>query len=89
MDELERHPELAFEKDFLRWMLSDGAGAALLSSKPNDNRLSLEIEWIVQKSYANVLEPCMYAGAENMIMDAFKDGENMSLSSGSNNLFLL
>ena len=26
-DELEEKPELAFDRDFLRWMLSDGAGA--------------------------------------------------------------
>jgi 3-oxoacyl-[acyl-carrier-protein] synthase-3 len=31
---LEKQPELAFEKDFLRWMLSDGAGAVLLENKP-------------------------------------------------------
>lgn len=30
---LEESPILAFEKDFLRWMLSDGAGAALIQSK--------------------------------------------------------
>lgn len=32
--ELEANPEIAFEKDFLRWMLSDGAGAFLLEDKP-------------------------------------------------------
>jgi 3-oxoacyl-[acyl-carrier-protein] synthase-3 len=31
---LEQHPEIAFEKDFLRWMLSDGAGAVLLENAP-------------------------------------------------------
>ncbi|WP_329610175.1 hypothetical protein [Pseudomonas argentinensis] len=35
VDELEKHPEIAFEKDFLRWMLSDGAGAVLLQDRPN------------------------------------------------------
>lgn len=65
-EELENNPELAFEKDFLRWMLSDGAGAVWLSNKPNidTGRLSLRIDWIHQKSYAGELEPCMYAGAE-------------------------
>jgi len=61
---LEKSPELAFEKDFLRWMLSDGAGAALLTSKPNKKSPSLKIEWIRQKSYANELEACMYSGAQ-------------------------
>ena len=41
---------IAFEKDFLRFMLSDGAGAALLQSVPNPSGLSLKIEWIEQRS---------------------------------------
>jgi len=64
LEELERQPEIAFEKDFLRWMLSDGAGAALLSAEKNETGISLEIEWIEQKSYANELDACMFAGAE-------------------------
>ncbi|MEQ1439513.1 beta-ketoacyl-ACP synthase III [Fontimonas sp. SYSU GA230001] len=61
---LEKRPVIAFEKDFLRWMLSDGAGAMLLQDRPNAAGLSLKIEWIDQYSYANELEPCMFAGAE-------------------------
>ncbi len=61
---LEKNLELAFEKDFLRWMLSDGAGAIALSAEPNENRLSLKIKKIFSISYANMLETCMYAGAE-------------------------
>lgn len=61
--DIEAQPYLAFEKDFLRWMLSDGAGAALLETTPNKDALSLKIEWIEIKSYANELEACMYAGA--------------------------
>jgi len=33
-DALEARPELAFEKDFLRWMLSDASGAFLLQPQP-------------------------------------------------------
>lgn len=61
---LDQNPILAFEKDFLRWMLSDGAGAALLQNKPNPEGISLRIEWIDSISYANQLETCMYAGGE-------------------------
>jgi 3-oxoacyl-[acyl-carrier-protein] synthase III len=61
--ELEAKPELAFEKDFLRWMLSAGAGAALVRDKPNTDRLSLRIDWIDGRSFAGQLESCMYAGA--------------------------
>ena len=35
IEKLEGDGIIAFEKDFLRFMLSDGAGAALLESKPN------------------------------------------------------
>ncbi|WP_122033881.1 beta-ketoacyl-ACP synthase III [Aliivibrio sp. EL58] len=72
VDELERQPEIAFEKDFLRWMLSDGAGAALLTSQPNTDSISLEIEWMMQKSYANELNACMYAGAEKQADGSLK-----------------
>jgi 3-oxoacyl-[acyl-carrier-protein] synthase-3 len=64
--QLKKSPEIAFEKDFLRWMLSDGAGAVWMSDAPNEDGDSLRIDWIYQKSYANELEPCMYSGCEKM-----------------------
>ena len=64
LKELENDPMLAFEKDFLRWMLSDGAAATLLSDKPNPNGISLKIEWIEICSFANEVEACMYVGAD-------------------------
>lgn len=63
LTKLEENPFIAFEKDFLRWMLSDGAGAALLQNEPNKNSISLKIEWIEITSFANEVETCMYAGA--------------------------
>ena len=60
--ELERNPELGFEKDFLRWMLSDGAGAALVQPQPNRNRPSLRIDWIDLVSFAGDMPVCMYGG---------------------------
>lgn len=61
---IENEPILAFQKEFLRWMLSDGAAAALLQNKPNQNSLSLEINWIEITSYAGEIKTCMYAGME-------------------------
>ena len=61
--DIEKNPYIAFEKDFLRWMLSDGAAAALLQEKPGDTGISLKIEWLEITSYANELDVCMYAGA--------------------------
>ena len=55
---------IGFEKDFLRWMLSDGAGAVWMSRSPGTGPLSLRIDWIRQKSYAGELPACMYAGGD-------------------------
>ncbi|EWH10599.1 3-oxoacyl-(acyl carrier protein) synthase III [Catenovulum agarivorans DS-2] len=66
LQSLEENPEVAFEKDFLRWMLSDGAGAAYLSNQPNEQDISLRIDWIDILSFANQHEACMYAGAEKI-----------------------
>ena len=62
---LEEQPILAFKKDFLRWMLSDGAAAFLLESKPTGD-ISLKIEWMESYSFAYELETCMYAGGEKL-----------------------
>ncbi|MFZ7125024.1 MAG: beta-ketoacyl-ACP synthase III [Desulfobacterales bacterium] len=62
-EDLETRPIRAFDADFLRWMLSDGAGAMFLSNRPSEGRLSLEIEWIEHLSFAGELETCMYGGA--------------------------
>ena len=64
VEELQLRPEIAFEKDFLRWMLSDGAGALLLQDQPNQLGPSLRIDWIELVSHAHRAEACMYGGAE-------------------------
>lgn len=61
---LQEQPILAFKKDFLRFMLSDGAGALRLESKPHPTDRSLQILWMEAHSYAHQLEACMYAGCE-------------------------
>ncbi|OHT46436.1 beta-ketoacyl-ACP synthase III [Flavobacterium tructae] len=62
---LEEQPIIAFKKDFLRWMLSDGAGAFLLENQPK-GAISLKIEWMEAFSYAYELETCMYAGGDKL-----------------------
>lgn len=64
--ELDHQPIISFEADFLRWMLSDGAGAALLAPEPNREGISLRIEWLDLLSYAHEFPPCMYAGADKL-----------------------
>lgn len=60
---IEENPYIAFEKDFLRFMLSDGAAALYLSDRIETEN-SLRIEWIKSYSYANVQPACMYMWAE-------------------------
>jgi len=64
LEELKLNPAIGFEKDFLRWMLSDGAGAALLRREPNRKGLSLKIEWIDGRSYAHRMDTCMYSASD-------------------------
>lgn len=51
------------EADFLRFTLSDGAGAAIVENKPNSRQRSLKIKWIDIRSYADRFDTCMTAGA--------------------------
>lgn len=60
---IEENPHLAFEKDFLRFMLSDGAAALLLHNKPIGEK-NMRIDWIKTYSYANYQPACMYMWAE-------------------------
>jgi len=54
--------QLDLETDFLRWMLSDGAGALLLENQPARHQFSLQIDWIDLRSHAHLYDVCMYAG---------------------------
>ena len=72
LKELVDDPYIGFEKEFLRWMLSDGAAAFLISDKKNENGISLRVDWIEGFSYANELPPCMYMGSEKLKDGTFK-----------------
>ena len=62
VEEVRREPTLAFEHEFLRWMLSDGAGAVVLSPTPRADGLSLRVDWMEFASFAHQAPPCMYYG---------------------------
>lgn len=49
-----------FNAEFLRWMLSDGAGALLLENAPR--KTSLRIDWIQGFSHADAFPVCMTVG---------------------------
>ena len=59
----DKDPYMAFEKDFMRFMLSDGAGAVLVQDHPEGDH-PLKIEWIEMTSYANELPTCMFMASE-------------------------
>ncbi len=63
---LQENPYISFDKEFLRWMLSDGAAAFLMSDKKNETGLSLRVDWIEGVSYANEMETCMYMASAKL-----------------------
>ena len=78
--DLEKKPIRAFDAEFLRWMLSDGAGAVFLSGEKNQDRISLKIDWIENISYAGQYETCMYAGGvknEDGTMTGWRETESI------------
>lgn len=65
-DRIQAGKRLSFDTEFLRWMLSDGAGAAVLQPTSNARGLSLRIDWIELRSFADRYDTCMYAGANKL-----------------------
>jgi len=62
LEEVRGEPMLAFENEFLRWMLSDGAGAVVLSNAPRMDGVSLRVDWMEFASFAHEAPACMYYG---------------------------
>ncbi len=51
-----------FDSHFLRWMLSDGGGAMLLSHKPAKSGISLRLKWVHMRSFSGDFPVCMQVG---------------------------
>jgi 3-oxoacyl-[acyl-carrier-protein] synthase-3 len=62
--DLADQPRLPFGNEFLRWMLSDGAGALLIIPTPRPDGPSLRIDWVDIASYASESDVCMYFGLQ-------------------------
>jgi 3-oxoacyl-[acyl-carrier-protein] synthase-3 len=63
-----------FDAHFLRWMLSDGAGAFLLSRIPQEkNGLSIKLNWVHQKSFSGDYPVCMQLGLTEDRSQSFLD----------------
>lgn len=56
---------MALEMAFMRYMLSDGAGAAVLRDRPAVEGISLRVDWISLTSYADTGPTCMHFGSES------------------------
>jgi 3-oxoacyl-[acyl-carrier-protein] synthase III len=73
---------LPADAEFLRWMLSDGAGAFLLQTAPSPKNISFEVEWIDIRSYAHQFDVCMYTGThkqpDGSVQQTWLDYESMS-----------
>ena len=52
------------DSHFLRWMLSDGAGAVVVEFQPHPSRISLRVDWVRHVSLAHEHEVCMRAGMQ-------------------------
>lgn len=53
-----------FDSVFLRWMLSDAAGAAFMTGERDAERPAMRIDWIENISFAGEFETCMYSGGK-------------------------
>ena len=53
--------QVRMSAEFLRWTLSDGAGAALFETTPR-GPLSFRVDAIRTRSFAHLFDTCMYAG---------------------------
>jgi 3-oxoacyl-[acyl-carrier-protein] synthase-3 len=57
-----------FMSVFLRFMLSDGAGAFLIEDQPGERGLSLKVNWTYSRSFANEAPLCMQIPRDPMIL---------------------
>ncbi|WP_374975635.1 3-oxoacyl-[acyl-carrier-protein] synthase III C-terminal domain-containing protein [Microbacterium trichothecenolyticum] len=61
---------------FLRWMLSDGAGAVVVEFQPHPSKPSLRVDWVRHVSLAHEHDVCMRAGmvgAEPVVGGTWQD----------------
>jgi 3-oxoacyl-[acyl-carrier-protein] synthase-3 len=63
-----------FDAHFLRWMLSDGAGAVLLGRTPQAHKgLYIKLKWVHQKSFSGDYPVCMQLGLTEDRAKSFLD----------------
>ena len=82
--------EARMSAEFLRWTLSDGAGAILIEPKPSTHQQAFKIEWIDLVSLADRFDTCMFAGVSQKERFAltrpwsqYDDGPGAALDDGA------
>lgn len=72
IDDRREHSQLRnsqwFMSVFLRFMLSDGAGAMVLQDSPDSNQLSLKVNWTHSLSFAHATELCMKLDSKTALL---------------------
>lgn len=61
-EHLDADGNAALEIAFLRYMLSDGAGAFVVEDRPRRQGVSLRVDWVTLTSYADRTDTCMSCG---------------------------
>lgn len=75
---------------FLRWMLSDGAGAVIVEFQPHPDRPSLRVDWVRQVSLAHEHDACMTAGMAGPAPAAGSTWQDLDIAeAASRGMFLL
>jgi 3-oxoacyl-[acyl-carrier-protein] synthase-3 len=67
------------DSHFLRWMLSDGAGAVVVEFQPHPTKPSLRLDWVRHVSLAHEHDVCMRAGMEGAEPAVGQTWQDMSL----------
>ena len=84
-----RGQDTDFDAHFLRWMLSDGAGALLLGRTPRSNdKLRLRLRWVHQKTFAGDYPVCMQLGLSHTGARSYLDYPSCSLAEADGALAL-
>lgn len=81
--------DVDFDAHFLRWMLSDGAGALLLNQGSSVQKgVRLKLKWIHQKSFSGDYPVCMQLGLTPDREQSFLDFPSSSSAEGAGALAL-
>jgi 3-oxoacyl-[acyl-carrier-protein] synthase-3 len=67
-----------FDSHFLRFMLSDGAGAWLLSNEPPRGRKSLRLDWVHTRSFSGDHPVCMQIGGTAGAAESYLDYDSLA-----------